>query len=199
MRWLAILLNVALRLSIVYFLGEGLLFPDDPRFAGKAIPVRNAVIVLTFSLLFPLLYRWTKRWDRYPFWLDNLYPSIFWLDMAGNSFNLYDSYYYFDLLPHFHGPGALAVVLLAAFGLNWLAAIGAAHILHTLLEIQEYFTDVWLGTHNVRGVEDTIHDLTVGLLGMAVYVGLYLVYRRLRHGSGDDGASVSDAAGSSRS
>jgi hypothetical protein len=167
-------------LSILYFLGEGLLFPDDPRFAGKAIPARNAIIVLTFSLLFPVLYRRTKRWDRYPFWLDNLYLSIFWLDMAGNSFNLYDSYYYFDLVPHFHGPGALALVLLVGFNLHWLAAMGASHILHTLLEIQEYYTDVLLGTHNVRGVEDTVHDLAAGLVGMAVYVGLYALSSQLR-------------------
>ena len=180
MRWAAILVNIALRLSILYFVGEALLLPDDPRFAGKAIPVRNAIIVLTFSLLFPLLYRKTKRWDRYPFWLDNLYLSIFWLDMAGNSFNLYDTYYHFDLIPHFHGPGALALVLLAGFNLHWLAAMGAGNILHTLLEIQEYYTDVLLGTHNVRGVEDTVSDLAVGLLGMAIYIGLYMLCRRLR-------------------
>ncbi|HEY7062402.1 MAG TPA: hypothetical protein VII06_13065 [Chloroflexota bacterium] len=180
MRWSAILINVALRLSILYFLGEALLFPNDPRFAGKAIPERNAIVVLTFSLLFPVLYRWTKRWDRYPFWIDNLYLSIFWLDMAGNSFDLYDRYYYFDLIPHSHGPGALAVVLLAGFGLNWLAAIGAAQIGHTLLEIQEYYTDVLLGTHNVRGLSDTVNDLAAGLVGMAVYVGLYTLCTRLR-------------------
>jgi hypothetical protein len=179
-RWSAILVNVALRLSILYFLGEGLLFSDDPRFAGKAIPVRNAIIVLTFSLLFPVLHRWTERWSHYPFWLDNLYLSIFWLDMAGNSFNLYDRYYYFDLVPHFHGPAALALVLLAGFGLQWLAALGTAHIVHTLLEIQEYYTDVLLGTHNVRGVEDTINDLAAGLVGMMVYLGLYALCRQLR-------------------
>jgi hypothetical protein len=131
-------------------------------------------------LLFPVLHRWTKRWGRYPFWLDNLYLSIFWLDMAGNSFNLYDRYYYFDLVPHFHGPGALALVLLAGFGLPWLAAMGAAQIVHTLLEIQEYYTDVLLGTHNVRGVADTINDLAAGLVGMVVYVGLYALCRQLR-------------------
>jgi hypothetical protein len=167
-----------LRISILYFLAEALLFPGDPRFAGKAIPVRNAVIVLAASLLLPILYCRTRRWGAYPFWLDDLYLSIFWLDMAGNSLNLYDTYYYFDLIPHFHGPGALALLPLAGFGVNPIASVGLAHILHTLLEIQEYYTDVLVGTHNVRGVEDTVHDLAAGLVGATSYVVLYILVAR---------------------
>ena len=34
-------MNLALRLSIAYFLAEVVLRPNDPRFAGKAIPIRN--------------------------------------------------------------------------------------------------------------------------------------------------------------
>lgn len=179
---MGLILNILIRVSIFYFLGEALLFPDDPRFAGKAIPIRNLVVVLTLTLLFPLLYFWKKKWggrlkggarlldkDGYPVWLDNLYLSIFWLDMAGNSFNLYDSYFYFDLIPHLHGTGALAAVWYGAFGLPILSSIGLANIVHILLEAQEYYTDVLFKTHNVRGIFDVVNDLVVGLLGTVLY------------------------------
>lgn len=176
-------LNVALRLHLLYFLAEVLRRPADPRFAGKAIPVRNALIVGGASLVFPalhLLRRPQGRWRRYPFWLDSLYLSIFWLDMAGNSLDLYDRYYYFDLLPHAHGTGAATVVVQAVLGLPALSAVGVATVLHLLLEAQEYYTDVLAGTHNVRGVSDTVNDLLAGLVGTVIYSAAYarLVARR---------------------
>lgn len=175
------IVNLAIRLSILYFLGEVFLLSDDPRFSGKAIPIRNLIIVLTFSFLFPFFYFIKKRWKKYPFWFDNLYLSLFWLDMAGNSFNLYDNYYYFDLLPHFHGTGAVAAVLHGAFGFQMLSALGLATIIHVLLEAQEYYTDVFFNTHNVRGVSDPINDLVVGLLGAALYIGIFVwLHRRGR-------------------
>lgn len=167
------ILNILIRISILYFLGEVLLFPDDPRFAGKAIPIRNLIIVVTLSLLFPFFYFVKKRWKKYPFWWDNLYLSIFWLDMAGNSFNLYDTYFYFDLIPHFHSTAALAAVLLGAFGFSFWSGVGLANIIHMLLEAQEYYTDVFLKTHNVRGLFDTVNDLTVGLIGTLIYGLIY--------------------------
>ncbi len=168
-RRLGFALNVALRLAIGYFLAEVLLHPNDRRFAGKAIPVRNAVVVLTLGSLFPILSRlMPRRWERYPVWLDDLYLSIFWLDMAGNSLDLYDRYFFFDLIPHVHGTGALAVTL-RGLGLGHLAAFGVANVIHMLLEAQEYYTDVLVGTHNVRGVFDTVNDLVAGVAGTAAY------------------------------
>jgi hypothetical protein len=165
------LINAAIRLSILYFLTEVWLKPNDPRFAGKAIPLRNLIVVGGMSLVFPGLHlAWKQRkWRRYPFGLDNLYLSIFWLDMAGNSLNLYDRYRYFDAVPHFHGTGAIAVVLQRVLGLSTLGAIGLANIVHLLLEAQEYYTDVLFGTHNVRGTWDTINDLLAGLAGSTTY------------------------------
>ncbi|MBI2020741.1 hypothetical protein HYS94_05030 [Candidatus Daviesbacteria bacterium] len=177
---LGLVLNVLIRLSILYFLGEVILNPDDPRFAGKAIPIRNLIIVISFSLLFPILYFWKKKWRRYPFWWDNLYLSIFALDMAGNSFNLYDSYFFFDLVPHFHSTAALAAVLLGAFSLPFWSGVGLANIIHMVLEAQEYYTDVFLGTHNVRGLFDTVNDLTVGVLGTIIYGLIYLYFTKWR-------------------
>ena len=178
---LGLIVNILIRLSILYFLGEVLFLPDDPRFAGKAIPIRNFIIVITLSLLSPFFYfirkKWSKWFDfahhKYPYWWDNLYLSIFWLDMAGNSLNLYDSFFYFDLIPHFHGTGAIAAVLLGAFGWTFWSGLGFANIIHMLLETQEYYTDVLLKTHNVRGTFDVINDLAVGLVGALIYGLIY--------------------------
>jgi hypothetical protein len=166
-------INALLRIAIAYFLAEVLLKPNDPRFAGKAIPVRNLLIVGGLSLVFPLMHARTRRWSRYPWWVDNLHLSIFFLDMAGNSFDLYDRYVHFDLIPHFHGTGAFTVVLRAGFGASAWSAVAIATALHSLLEAQEYLTDVFFGTHNVRGVWDTVGDLLAGLLGTATYNTLY--------------------------
>lgn len=177
---MGLFLNVAIRLSILYFLGEVLLFPDDPRFAGKAIPIRNFIIVITLSLLFPFFHFLRKKWKKYPFWMDNLYLSIFWLDMAGNSLNLYDTYFYFDLIPHFHSTAALAAVLLGAFGFSFWGGVGLANIIHVLLEAQEYYTDVFLGTHNVRGTFDVVNDLVVGVVGTIFYGLIFVWFTKLR-------------------
>lgn len=175
---MGLLLNLLLRLSSLYFLGETLFLPDDPRFVGKALPIRNLIIIGSLTLVFPLLFFFKRIWKSYPVWIDNLYLSIFWLDMAGNSFNLYDSYFYFDLLPHFHGTASLGIVLTAAFRLNPVSSIGIANITHTLLEIQEYYTDVLLGTHNIRGTFDVVNDLAVGILGSFIYMLIYLCLTR---------------------
>lgn len=185
---MGLIVNIALRLTLLYFLGEVLLLPDDPRFAGKAIPIRNLIIVVTFSLLLPFIYwlmkKWSgypfKKWQKYPWWLDNLYLSIFWLDMAGNSFNLYDTYPHFNLIPHFHGAGAIAVIFFGAFGISGLASVGLATIIHVLLEAQEYYTDVFAGTHNVGDISDTINDLLAGILGSLIYLAIFLWFRRQR-------------------
>lgn len=171
-RAIGILVNGLLRASIAAFLIDVLRHPEDPRYAGKAIPVRNLIIVGSLSLLFPLLFlRARKRWQHYPVWSDNFYLSIFWLDMAGNFFDLYDRYFNFDLIPHFHGSGALAAALLWAFDWPPLAAIGTANAIHGLLEAQEYATDIYCKTRNVRGWWDSAGDLLAGLYGTLMYVG----------------------------
>lgn len=188
--WAGLALNALVRASIVVFLVDALRHPDDLRYAGKAIPGRNLLVVGSLSMLFPAFYAW-RRWPRYPVWYDTLYLSIFWVDMAGNAYNLYNRCTHFDLLPHAHGTGALAAVLRGAFGRSALSALGMSNAIHALLEAQEYVTDVVAGTHNVRGAWDTAGDMVAGLLGTALYVTACEA-RRPRHLRGRGEGSPND-------
>jgi hypothetical protein len=100
--------------------------------------------------------------------------------MAGNSFDLYERFPNFDLIPHFHGAGAITVVLAGAFGASPLNALGLATIIHLLLEIQENYTEILFGTRNIKGPYDSINDLTAGLIASVVYLGVFLFARRTR-------------------
>ena len=175
--------NVVLRLFLLYFTIETLVNPGDPRFAGKNLGMRNIVIVLTFSLLFPVLHRWWKGkpWKDYPIWTDNLYLSMFELDMAGNSLDLYETFKKWSLIPHFHGGGVVAAVARLAFRRSWLEAVGISNSFHIILEAQEFYTDVYGGTRNVGGVDDTLNDLLAGFLGASIYAWLVGLVRRKRY------------------
>ena len=171
MRWLGWLANLALRGFIGFVLTDALRHPDDPRYAGKGIGTRG-LVMLPASLLVPSVHRARRIHGRYPVWTDDLYLSIFALDLAGNFLGLYDRYTHFDAIPHFHGTGAATWVAVELFELPALSAIGVAQIIHIGLEAQEYYSDVLFGLHNVRGTWDTIDDLVAGAIGSAVYVGL---------------------------
>ena len=53
--------NALLRASTGAFLIHALRHPHDPRYEGKAIPVRNLLIVGSLSLAFPLLALCQRR------------------------------------------------------------------------------------------------------------------------------------------
>lgn len=170
--WVPVAVNVALRVALVVFLADAILNADDPRFAGKGIGTRG-LIILPASLLLPALHLTLRRGERYPWWIDNLYLSIFALDLGGNSFDLYNTYRHFDLVPHAHGTGAITVVLARLFRWPMLSAIGLATMVHIGLEAQEYYSDVLFGLANVRGTWDVVNDLVVGVIGSVVYGGAY--------------------------
>ena len=126
-----------------------------------------------------------RRWEQFPVWYDALYLSLFAVDMLGNSLNLFDTWQNFDLVPHFHGAGALAVVFAGAFGLAFWPAIGLANLAHVLLEGQEWLGDWLFDSRNVRGVWDSVRDLSVGLVGSAAYPALWRWLRAPRAESTD--------------
>lgn len=179
MRLIGALVNLALRAGMVGVLAEALARPDDPRFRGKAIGTRGLVMV-PLSLLVPLAHRARGGADGrgYPVWTDNLWLSIFVLDLAGNHFDWYDRHRHFDAIPHAHGTGAATVVAAELLDLPPLSAVGLAQIAHILLEAQEYYSDVWFGLRNVRGTWDTVNDLLAGASGSAGYAAALAVARR---------------------
>ena len=185
--------NALLRVALVYFTVEAALNPHDPRFEGKNLVARN-VAVLVLAMALPVAQWLWRRWERYPVWYDALYLSMFAVDMLGNSLNLFDTRANFDVIPHFHGPGALAVAFAGAFGLGLWPAIALANAAHALLEAQEWLGDWLFGTHNVRGVWDSVRDLAVGLVGSMVYP---VVWRWLRGREGGvvEGAPQGDDPG----
>jgi hypothetical protein len=167
MRALGVLVNALLRGTMLRILGEALRHPHDPRYEGKAIGTRGLVMI-PLSMVVPVLHAARGR-DRYPVWTDNLYLSIFVLDLLGNHFDLYDRYRYFDAIPHAHGTGAVTVVIAELLDLPPLSAVGLAQLAHIGLEAQEYYSDVLFGLHNVRGTWDTVNDLLAGAVGSAAY------------------------------
>lgn len=167
-RTLGVGVNLALRGIIVGVVLDALLNPDDVRYARKGIGTRGLVLVAG-SLLVPALHRTTRRGERYPLADDNLYLSIFALDLAGNYLDLYDRFVLFDLIPHFHGTGVAGVVIASITRRPMLAGIGLAQIVHVGLEAQEYYSDVLFGLRNVRGTWDTVNDLVAGAAGSLVY------------------------------
>jgi hypothetical protein len=173
----AVAVNVVLRLSILYFTFDALLHPHDNRYGGKNLGARNLLILLGFSLVFPVAQLVWKKWEQYPFWFDNLYLSLFFMDMLGNALNLFERYQNFDLWPHFYGPGAFVVVLAGAFAVPAGTAWVATMLLHALLELQEWVGDLLLGSHNVRGVWDTVRDLVAGVVGATLYLWAFTSWR----------------------
>jgi hypothetical protein len=180
MRLLGALLNAGLRTAMVAVLAEALARPNDPRYAGKAIGTRGLVMI-PLSLVVPLAHAARARSGEgrpYPVWTDNLWLSIFVLDLAGNHFDWYDRYRHFDAIPHAHGTGAATVALAELLDLPPLSAVGLAQLGHILLEAQEYYSDVWFGLRNVRGTWDTVNDLLAGAAGSAAYAAALAWARR---------------------
>lgn len=154
--------------------------------------------MIPLSLVVPLAHLNRPRGADYPVWIDNLWLSIFALDLAGNHFNWYDRWRYFDAIPHAHGTGAATVVFAELLDQPPLSAVGLAQLGHIALEAQEYYSDVWFGLRNVRGTWDTVNDLLAGAAGSAAYAAL-LSWVRGRSQPGAPAARARVARGGSRS
>jgi hypothetical protein len=179
-----VLANLAVRALLLFFGAEAIQAtisdPNDRRFAGKGIALRNALLVGAFSMLLPVLHHLGPRRRSFPWAADALMISVPVADMAGNSLDLYNTRGWYDFLTHFYGTAAVAgLMALAANGRGmrpapsrWFVAAGGTTFFHVLLEIQEYWTDILFGTRNVEGLEDTEGDLLAGVCGVLAGVGL---------------------------
>lgn len=166
------LVNVVLRLAIFAMSVDAIANGADPRFAGKALAPRDVIISFGLAMLFPLFWklRYQKRqWHEYPWWFDSLYLSMFAFDMAGNSLGLYNAYTgTFNDVTHTYVNGAIMIVLAGAFGFTTLEAMGVTTILHLVLQVEEYYGDRFLGTHNIVGMEGEYEQFVGGLIAVTV-------------------------------
>ena len=169
--------NVALRTSMLVMLGRVIRAgPDDHRFVGKGIGVRFTAVALPATMLVPAVWaaaRARGRRDPYPAAIDALYVSLFALDLAGNVFDWYDGYKHFDLIPHAHGGGAIAVLFAWLFRMPIDDAVRWSIAGHVLLEAQEIASDKVFGLRNVRGWWDVAGDIGAGVVGAVAYGALY--------------------------
>lgn len=171
---LGVAVNLGLRAAMLAMVAEVLRAGrDDPRFAGKGIAVRFTLVALPATFFVPAAWLARGRRRPYPAWTDSLYVSLFALDLAGNVFDLYDTHRHFDLIPHAHGGGAIAVTLASLFDWPLGRAMAASIAGHALLEAQEYASDVAFGLRNVRGWWDVVGDLGAGVVGAVAYVAAY--------------------------
>lgn len=178
-RVLSVAANLIARGTLAYLAIDALRVtttdPSDARYAGKGIAVRNATVLGSFSVLVPALYAASRRERGYPWTGDTLLLTVPLLDMVGNWLDFYNRYGYFDTVAHFYGPAVISGLLSLALAgrdreprvMQWATAAGVTTTFHLLLEVQEYWTDVWFGTHNVEGIEDVEGDLGAGVLGTA--------------------------------
>ena len=166
------IVNILLRIAILVMSVDAIVNTNDDRFSGKALAPRDVLISFGFAMLFPLFWklRYGKRqWREYPWWWDSLYLSLFAFDMAGNSLGLYTKYTgSFNDVTHTYGNGALMLVLAGAFGFTTLEAMGLATILHLILQVEEYYGDVFLHTHNIVGMEGEYQQFIGGLVAVTV-------------------------------
>jgi hypothetical protein len=166
------LVNGLVRVAILAMSVDAIVNSGDQRFAGKALAPRDVIISFGFAMLFPLFWwlRYRGRdWRQYPWWFDTLYLSLFAFDMAGNSLGLYTAYPgTFNNVTHTYGPAALTIVLAGAFGLTTLEAMGLTTMLHLVLQVEEFYGDKYLGTHNILGMELEYQQFIGGLLGTIV-------------------------------
>lgn len=180
-------INVLLRLAIAGLMADTYIRRDWPQYQGKALAIRNIVVIGLGSLLVPALHVRYGGGKAYPFMADNLYLSMYVGDMVGNAADIYDRWYWYDWITHFTGSGASALALAltlaelpqtraAGWRRNARRAWRITNLLHAALELQEWLTDVFGGTRNVHGIGDAAHDTIMGLLGSASYLWAYSTF-----------------------
>src|SRR5215208_7171024 len=113
--------------------------------------------------------------------------SIFGIYLMGLAFHIFKLFPFMDMPVHFLGGVGITYFYRSAikhsqktlgeipFPVQVLLAFTCTGTTTVLWEFYENFADAFLGTHMVRGLQDTLIDLLMGLSGALV---LSLFYRR---------------------
>lgn len=127
-------------------------------------------------------FDWIKTTLRESAWAP---LGVIILYIFGLAVHLYDLFPVMDIPSHFMGGMAITYFYRAAirnsreplgetpYPIQVLFAFALTGTTTILWEFYEFITDFFLGTHKIRGLEDTLTDLFFGLLGALVFSLLY--------------------------
>ena len=111
--------------------------------------------------------------------------SVILFYIFGLAVHLYDLFPVMDIPSHFMGGIAITYFYRSAirnshnllgetpYPIQVVSAIALTGTTTILWEFYEFVTDFLLSTHKIRGLEDTLTDLFVGLMGALVFSLLY--------------------------
>lgn len=160
------------------------IFPDLPQFEGKAFGSR-AIAYPAAVLLIPAV--WWLRWRTSPFpaLADLLWSLPFLIDTAGNALDLYDTVGWWDDANHFFNwmllSGGFTALVRPRAGSNLVLAglcAGFGAVSAITWEILEYWAFIRDSPELATAYEDTLGDLSLGLLGSIVTAGAVLALPR---------------------
>lgn len=158
---------------------------------------RLTAIVVINSLLLTLYFKRKYYNDLNWVLIVFLLNVIFFLDSLGNFWGWYDvngifAILWYDDLVHFVAPLLTSIGIFRYFfnikqyskGISLALASSISFVITTLWEIYEYWSDRLFSTHMLKGgIDDTMIDLSVGLLGIFVF---YFVFGLLLKKRGDN-------------
>ena len=167
-------LDVSAKLALFGLLLNAVANPDLPQYADKAMQARAAVYPLAV-LAIPISWWLFARQRPFPVLADLLFTLPFLIDTAGNALDLYDRIEWWDDINHF---GNWMLLSAAFVALGWphdatrltRAALGVGFGATTAVvwEVLEYVTFIPGSPEAATAYQDTLGDLTLGLLGSLI-------------------------------
>ena len=165
--------GLALKSALVVLLAYGA-FSGAQQFEGKAFGWRLATYPWC-GLVIPIAWRIRGRRPPYPHLADLLLVAPFFIDVAGNALDLYDTIWWWDDANHFVNwallTGSVAVLLNRTL-LNKLTrvalTVGYGGVLAILWELAEYIAFIRFSPELETAYTDTLGDMTLGLAGSVV-------------------------------
>jgi hypothetical protein len=164
------------------------LAPDLPQFAGKAFGAR--LIFYPVMMLLPvvawLVTRRVRGITRVPPWAGfALIAAPFLVDVTGNTFDMYDSIWWWDDANHYFNwlllcLGAGILIERGCVRPRWALAVlitGLGSLLAVLWELGEWYTFIRHSSELSTAYEDTLGDEALGSLG-GLTAALILVWWR---------------------
>lgn len=166
-----LVIDIGIKVALVALLGLALLLPDLPQFTGKAMEGRVLTYGLAMLLVPAIWFLWFRR-HPYPVAIDILITLPFFIDVAGNALDLYDTIEWWDDANHFvnwalmTGGVALALAFLPLGRLNRFGlALGYAALSAIAWELAEYVTFIKDSPELATAYTDTLLDEILGTSG----------------------------------